>query len=174
MEPNKVIYHFWIDVCYRKLADSLKANNLYNEDVFHDTLLEIYSNLPEQVEISVSKCTSLFVQLYRKKFLQNISKESRYVKFETPILELIVSGSSPEEEENNGEAEADILPHLKKVANRVLSPDEYRLFNTYVAYPTVSIRKLSLYIGIPCSILTKQISKIKETIRNNYPITINI
>jgi hypothetical protein len=165
---NFDFFGFWAKAAYHRLERRLKSRVGYNEDAFHDSLIDVYQYIKiGYIVDSESTADNLFYSFYRENTKKHLSVSMRYTTYETIVLEFIVNenANKPEYRTDDGD-EVDYMAAHKEV-KRVLATypkEEASLFLLYFNNPGTTIHKLSIYAGMKPDKLHRKLKTIKDDI----------
>jgi hypothetical protein len=165
---NFDFFDFWVRTAYHRLGRRLKSRNNFNEDAFHDALIDVYQYIKIGHAVdNESMADNLLCSFYMENTKKQLSVSMRYASYETNILEFIVNenANKPECRTDDGD-EVDYMAAHKEV-KRVLASypqEEASLFLLYFNNPGITIRKLSIYTGMKPDKLHRKLKTIKDDI----------
>jgi hypothetical protein len=171
---NFDFFDFWAKASYHLLSRRLKSQITYNEDAFHDSLIDVYQYIKNgHVIDNESMADGLLYAFYRENTKKHLSVSMRYTTYETDILEFIVNENANKPGYGTDEGdEVDYTAAYKEV-KRILShypKEESSLFLLYYNTPDMTIRKLSIYTGVKPNDLYGRLKAIKNDILNQVKL----
>lgn len=166
MKANEVTFSFWVSCNYKKIVAVLKNRNVFNEDVFHNSFIELYDNTINDANTSLETYGPLFFKIYKRLSLSAFFESKKYIHFDSEVLDLIASSFIEEEPAETKEPvnPARIVNYLQSN----FSKSESNLFLMYALNDSLSVKKLSLYTGESVSVINRRIKNIKKSIVQSF------
>jgi DNA-directed RNA polymerase specialized sigma24 family protein len=166
MNEKRAIYRFWISQNYKRLIRKEKAKISFDEDAFHNALIDLWEELGQLSGVNLTILDKLFATLYKGNISKNVSYNIKFRYFDNEILDFIVSQPVLEENADEEVNVNDRYLELVKKQLRTFPSDDQRLFLLH-AENELSITDLSRYTGLPEVVISDKLSYMKESIMKN-------
>ena len=170
---NSSLFNLLTESTYHQLELRLKSKGVYNEDIFHDTFIEVYDSTKNgRITNRTAVMSRLFSELYRENIKRHNYSSMKHILYEAEILEFIVSANADrQEEELAGEDKINYADAYRKV-KKILSIHPKKEASLFLLYYSkgVSIEKMSAYAGVKPAVLYGKLKAIKQEIINQVKL----